>query len=256
MSEGKFSKFIENANVGIFSFTEDHKYSDVNSKLCGLTGYDKEELNQYTFPEPFWPTRFYNAKKEDLDLFKQTGILDIETYFNKKNDTYFPVRLNGSIIPMENRVEYVIFFEDITALKKSEREYQLSQEMLVALNNKLENLVKKRTDQLQQVMKQKNEFINQLGHDLKNPLNPMINLIPILKKKAENIECHEIIDVLMRNTRYMQDLIVNTIELAKLDSPNIQFNFEKVNVKEEIEAIVGSNFNMKNERNITCTRDK
>jgi len=253
MSEGKFSEFIENANIGIFSFTEDHKYIDVNSKVCGLTGFDKEEFTQYSFPDPFWPTRFYDIRKEEIESFKQTGILDIETYFCRKNDTYFPVRLYGSIIPSENNVEYVIFFEDITVQKKSEREYQLSQEMLVALNNKLETLVKKRTDQLQQVMKQKNEFINQLGHDLKNPLNPMINLLPVLRKKAEKMECHEIIDVLMRNVRYMQDLIVNTIELAKLDSPNIQFNFEKINVKEEIDTIVSTNFIMKNEKNIAIS---
>jgi len=233
----------------------DNNYKEINSKFCGMIGYDREELYKFKFPEPFWPQQFFQGKLNEIELYKQTGLLKIETYFCRKNKTYFPVQLFGSIIPESgiNGIEYVMFFEDITDQKKAEREYKLSQEMLIALNNKLERLVKKRTEQLHLTMKQKNEFINQLGHDLKNPLNPMINLIPILQKKAPNNECKEILSVLMRNVLYMRNLVINTIELAKLDSPNIQFSFEKINLKQEIESILHNNFMIKNEKNIAIS---
>lgn len=262
--ERKFKSFIENADVGIFSFNNENDYKEINSKFCGMIGYDRNEMFDYKFPEPFWPIQFYSRVKDDIELYKQTGLLKIETFFRRKNDTYFPVYLSGSIIPKSGDydVEYAILMEDRSEQKKAEREFKLSKGMLVSLNNKLEKLVKKRTKQLQLVMKQKNEFINQLGHDLKNPLTPLISLIPVLYKKTPDDECKEIIAILKRNVAYMQNLIVNTIELAKLDSLKIPFSFELVNLKQEIDSTIRNNFKeidsiihdnltMHNEKNIT-----
>jgi PAS domain S-box-containing protein len=216
----KFKSFIENTDMGIFSFDMEHSYKEINSKFCGMIGYDRDELFEYRFPEPFWPKQFYSRISEEIESYKKNGLLKISTFFCRKNNTYIPVRLCGSVIPNTDRndCEYVICLEDISDQKKAEREFKLSQEMLVALINKLESMVKKRTEELQLVMKQKNEFINQLSHDLKNPLTPMINLIPFLQKKVSNEEYNEIFSVLLRNVNYMRDLIINTIELAKLDS--------------------------------------
>ena len=49
-----------------------------------------------------------------------------------------------------------------------------------------EQKVKDRTAEVEQLLKQKDEFIGQLGHDLKNPLVPITNLLPVLKKKIDN----------------------------------------------------------------------
>ena len=241
--------------MGIFSFNKEHKYKEINSRFCGMIGYDREELFEYRFPEPFWPQQFYLKTSEEIESYKKNGLLKITTFFCRKDNYYFPVRLCGSVIPgMENNdCEYVIFLEDISDQTKAEREFKLSQEMLVALINKLESMVKKRTEELQLVMKQKNEFINQLSHDLKNPLTPMINLIPVLQKKESNEEYKEIFSVLLRNVNYMRSLIVNTIELAKLDSLNISFSFEPVNLKQEIESIIHDNFLKQKEKNINVT---
>ena len=253
--EGRFKSFIENADMGIFSFNKDHCYKEINSKLCSMIGYDRDELFEYKFPEPFWPQQFYIKTSEEIESYKKNGLLKLMTFFCRKDNYYFPVRLCGSVIPNteNNDCEYVIFLEDISDQKKAEREFKLSQEMLVALINKLESMVKKRTEELQLVMKQKNEFINQLSHDLKNPLTPMINLIPVLQKKEVNEEYKEIFSVLLRNVNYMRSLIVNTIELAKLDSLNISFSFEPVNLKQEIESIIHDNFMSQNEKNINVT---
>jgi PAS domain S-box-containing protein len=253
--EGKFKSFVENSDIGIFSFNKEHGYKEVNSKFCGMIGYDRDELFEYRFPEPFWPEQFYSKTSEEIESYKKNGLLNITTFFCRKNNNYFPVRLCGSVIPEmdKNDCEYVIFLEDISNQKKAEREFKLSQEMLVALINKLESMVKKRTEELQLVMKQKNEFINQLSHDLKNPLTPMINLIPDLQKKESNDENKEIFSILLRNVNYMRDLIINTIELAKLDSLDISFSFEPVNLKQEIESIIHDNCMKKNEKNINVT---
>jgi len=63
----------------------------------------------------------------------------------------------------------------------------------------------------------KREFINQLGHDLKNPLNPLINLLPIIESEVKDPKMKKMFDVINRNVGYMKKLVTKTIELARLN---------------------------------------
>jgi PAS domain S-box-containing protein len=249
--------FIENTEIGIVSFNRNYEYKEINSRFCGMVGFDRYEILKKDFPEPFWPSPFYSKSMNDIDTFMQLGFLRLETFFQRKNNTFFPVQLNGSIIPSqkESSVEFIFLIEDISEKKKKEREFKLSQEMLLSLNNKLEKLVKKRTRQIQQVMNQKNEFINQLGHDLKNPLTPLMTMMPILHNEAPNDKTREIISRLDRNVQFMKNLIVSTVELAKLDSMDIPLSFESINLKREIDKILQSNFSLPNNKNIQIVND-
>ena len=73
--------------------------------------------------------------------------------------------------------------------------------IITDMNTNLEQKVIERTNKIDALLKQKDEFINQLGHDLKNPLNPLVNLLPILEKNEQNQKNKEIIDVLIRNAK-------------------------------------------------------
>lgn len=239
-------------DMAVFSFNDEDKYIKINSRLCGLTGFEKEEIYTCNFPEPFWPNTFFSKFQNEINFFRSTGKLKIESFFIRKNQSYFPVKIYGGIIPADdnNPKEYIILSEDISNQKKAERELKLSQEILVSLNKNLEKLVDKKTRELKIVMKQKNEFINQLGHDLKNPLNPMINILPILEQKENNPERKEMIQLINRNASYMYNLIIKMIKLAKLDSLEIKFDYEKINLKKEIEEILANIIENKNNKNI------
>ncbi len=239
----KYHFLIQNTNIGIITFFEDGSYNEINSCFCGITGYEKHEIHNTKFPEPFWPPQFYDRVEEEVALFKKIGVLKTETFLKKRNDMFFPVTINGSMIrgPKSGKTEYILFIEDISDRKQAERELQLSQEMLVAINSKLEDMVKDRTKKINELIARKNDFINQLGHDLKNPLNPLINLTPILEEKIIDNEGKEILKLMKNNVFYMKDLIVRTISLAKLNSPDITFNFTQCNLVKEINSIIENN---------------
>ncbi len=103
---------------------------------------------------------------------------------------------------------------------------------------------------LEKLLEQKDEFIGQLGHDLKNPMQPLVGLLPILIEKEKDPENKEMLDVMNTNVEYMQDLIFDTLKLAKLRSDNIEFNYEKLNLREEAEKIVKSQKTMLEEKKI------
>ena len=125
-------------------------------------------------------------------------------------------------------------------LELTNKELKKAQNKLSEMNKYLEEKVKERTLEVETLLKQKNDFINQLGHDLKTPLGPLINLIPLLKKKERNPKKKEILDVLHQDVEYMKNLVVNTLELARLNSPKTKFSFENINLKKEIEKIINN----------------
>jgi signal transduction histidine kinase len=121
------------------------------------------------------------------------------------------------------------------------KEFNNTMSKLEHLNNTLEDQVQQRTNKIKKLLKLKDEFIEQLGHDLKNPLGPMINLLPILEKKEKNPKKKQIFTVLSRNAGYMKSLVTKTIELAKVSSPNTQFQFESIDLLSEINDIIHTN---------------
>jgi signal transduction histidine kinase len=109
---------------------------------------------------------------------------------------------------------------------------------LDALNKNLEIRIKERTEEVEHLLKQKDEFINQLSHDLKSPLMPLTVLIPILEKQETDERKIEILQVLRRNVQYMRNIAIKTLELAKLNSPKTKFSIEKLDLKDEIKKII------------------
>ena len=120
-------------------------------------------------------------------------------------------------------------------------EQKKTQEALKRLNRDLEQRVKERTEEIQKILKNKDDFINQLGHDLKNPLGPLINLLPILEKHSTQEQDKEIFQVVYRNVQYMKDLVQKTLELAQLNSPNTHLHYERIDLSKIIHTVVDTN---------------
>jgi signal transduction histidine kinase len=123
-------------------------------------------------------------------------------------------------------------------LEQINQDLTVAREQLHILNKNLEERVKDRTKDVEKLLKQKDEFINQLGHDLKNPLGPLINLIPLLEEKENDSAKKEMLTVLHRNADYMKNLVVKTLELAMLNSPNTKFSIEQMKLFEETDQII------------------
>ena len=104
--------------------------------------------------------------------------------------------------------------------------------------NKMSKDLEKSQESLQNLLKQKDEFINQLGHDLKTPLMPLTSLLPILEEKEKDSIKKEWFEVLHRNVDYMKSLVLKTLELAKLNSPRTKFSIEEIDLKDEVKKII------------------
>jgi len=138
--------------------------------------------------------------------------------------------------------------ETIVNLEKAEKEIKeknmdlkVAHEKLSSLNKDLEQKVRERTTEVEKLLLQKDEFIGQLGHDLKNPLNPLVNLLPLLEEREHDPETKKIFEVVNRNVEYMRNLVVKTIELARLNSPNTELTINETNLLDEVNSVVEKN---------------
>lgn len=223
---------IDNAALGIIVLDRDLQHLTVNPAFSGMTGFGKSELKKETGCPLYWPEKFTNDIKIEIQRLQKKGQIKMETFFQRKDNSIFPVLIVGStfIDKKTNEEHMILIIDDITKSKEIERELKISQLLLLSLVQNLEKKVQDRTHRIEQLLKQKNEFINQLGHDLKNPLGPLVNLLPLLLHNENDPKKKQMLNVIYRNTNHMKNLITKTIELARLNSGNIKLNFEEINL--------------------------
>lgn len=145
-----------------------------------------------------------------------------------------------------NSEELQAMNEQLTAMNE---ELNVMQEELTDMNNNLEEKVKQRTDEVQHLLYQKEEFINQLSHDLKTPLTPMMLLLPMIKKLMPSDKA-EMFDAFSRSVSYMKDLINETIELAKLNTDKIQFEMDSIQLFSNVDIVLDTNKLILDQHNI------
>jgi len=135
-------------------------------------------------------------------------------------------------------------------LQKINSELNSAREELTLLNRDLEKKVQERTADVEKLLKQKDEFINQLGHDLKTPLTPLNVLIPIVKEQEQDPKLKELLGVISNNLQYMKNLVVKTLELAQLNSDNYKFGFDDINLYDHVYSILDMDSTFFKEKNV------
>jgi signal transduction histidine kinase len=92
--------------------------------------------------------------------------------------------------------------------------------------------------ELELLVKQKNDLILGLSHDLKTPLTPLMGLLPMVIREEKDPKLKEVLEISLRNVHYLRDLVSKTIDLALLDSATLGFSKEKINLVSEIDSIL------------------
>lgn len=159
---------------------------------------------------------------------------------DKTGKTHF-IELSEHIIKEDNKVKCFVIGRDIAdaeALKSMNAELKATQEELRTLKEEFEQKVSERTAEIEKLLKHKDEFIAQLGHDLKSPLTPLVGLLPIVKEQVKDPKLKRLLEVSIRNVKYMRDLVVKTLELERLNSSKTVFNNSDINLLETVNSII------------------
>ncbi|MDG6228969.1 MAG: PAS domain S-box protein, partial [Candidatus Thermoplasmatota archaeon] len=238
---------------GIAILNPDERYAYLNQAHAKIYGYEKpEDLIGKTWKVLYNEKELKRFEQEIMPKFQEEGRWRGEATGLKKDGTSFDQEITLTSLSDGGLICVV---RDITKQKMVVNELQDAHELLYTINKDLERKVKQRTAQIEQLIKQKDDFINQLGHDLKTPLTPMMVLLPLLKEKVTTEKDNELFDVVIRNVFFMKDLVNKTVDLAKLNSDKIEFTMEKVNLLDLTEMLVKNNQVLFEKNHIHCINE-
>ncbi|MFW6121029.1 MAG: PAS domain S-box protein, partial [Petrotogales bacterium] len=244
-SEEKYRNLVELAPDAIVTIGMNGIITSCNTAALKMVGYSREEYIGRHF------TQLGILRKRDLPKFVKTfmtaikekeNINPLEFQYIRKDGTkgwaegrYKLQRKNGRTIGMQ------VIIRDISNRKKTEEKLKEAHEKLKVFNKKLEEKVKERTVEVEKLLKQKDEFINQLSHDLRSPLTPLTALLPAIEEKEQDPHLKEELEIIHRNVKYLNKLVGKTIELARLNSPNTQLSLDPTILLNEINNIKKKN---------------
>ena len=84
----------------------------------------------------------------------------------------------------------------------------------------------------------KSEFLSRMSHELRTPLNAILGFTQLLELEEHNASQAESIDHISKAGRNLLELINEVLDIARLDSGRIEFNFEPVELALFLEEIV------------------
>lgn len=136
-------------------------------------------------------------------------------------------------------------------LKQKNQQLKVAKKEIERFNSGLEDKVKARTKELEKANKKvtklletKNQFVNQVAHDLRTPLTPITVFLPMIKKKISpklSRDDKKRIDIVLRNVDYLSDLVSNTLNIARLDSGKSDFTFSVLDLYDIVHEALDNN---------------
>ncbi|KYK20770.1 hypothetical protein AYK21_05545 [Thermoplasmatales archaeon SG8-52-2] len=257
-SEENYRNIVELAPDGIITVNTKGVVNSCNTAFSRLSGFSKDEIIGKTISH--LPTMRKRDIPKYIKLFStilrggKQRTFEFE-WVNKDGDSRL-AEARASLMKKGNKIIGMqAIIRDITEQKKAEKELKDAHEILKTMNFELERKVAERTDEIKNLLKQKDEFINQLGHDLKNPLSPVTNLLPLIKDQVDDPQTKDQLNIVMRNVDFMKNLVIKTIELAKLNSPTTEFLLDSVNLSEEINNSIEKNKTMLQDYNMDIIKN-
>ena len=178
---------------------------DVNPRFEELFGWTESEIRGRNIDQVVVPE---DKLKEAEILDSQSGAKQVflETVRKRKDGSLVPVSISTSSIAVEGRrIGYVALYRDITERKKMEDE-------LRHYSEHLEELVEEKTKQLREAerMAAIGETTTMVGHDLRNPLQGIVNMLYLAKVRISSGKKEEIekyFEAIEKQAQYMDKIV-------------------------------------------------
>ncbi len=135
--------------------------------------------------------------------------------------------------------------KEINENKKLQKMLKEERIYIQTLNEKL----KKAKDSAENISKQKSEFLSNISHEIKSPMNSVIGYAEILDKQIIDPVQKEYLNLIKKGGNNLLKIINNILDLSKIETGKLKIKKENLNIRNlflEIESIFHSNIISKN----------
>ncbi len=191
-SEALFSKVFKNNPLPIaVSNLSDGKIRDVNAAFMHLFGFTDDVLIGKTALE-LGIISDTEARDKPAAHLKEKGVIkDLRTSFVRADGQVRDTLLNAVTFESGGENIIITMFLDITEQNRLEKE-------------------------LREADRMKNEFIATLGHELRNPLAPIVSAVEILKRMQLNADAKELVGIIEHQSKQMSVLLKDLLDVTRI----------------------------------------
>jgi PAS domain S-box-containing protein len=263
----RLQAIIDTAIDGIITIDSWGNMEMVNNAAASYFGYSQDELVGHNvkvlMPEP--DKSKHDGYIKNYRDTKNPRIIGIgrEVTGKRKDGSTFPFRLAVSEVILNDRVIFTGIVHDLSDVKRAQIE-------LKSLNEGLENLVEKRTTELESVVNKllqtnrlleekehslhvalskerelsqlKSRFVSMASHEFRTPLATIMSSASLISKYTEsdqNDKREKHIERIKASVANLTGILNDFLSLSKIEEGKVQVNLEDINVFElcsEIEA--------------------
>jgi PAS domain S-box-containing protein len=250
----RYEALFQHASVGIIIVGTKGEIIAANPFLQELFHYTEKELLGKTI-EILIPSRYRDKHIDHRNQFNkhpQNRPMGIgrDLYGQKKDGSEFPVEISLAHYRLNNEEKTIAFVNDISVRKKAEAEFE-------RLNDELEEMVEKRTGELQLAMTElekskeeltrllqkekdlselKSRFVSMASHEFRTPLSTVLSSAYLVQKYTAGDEQHKREKHLQRilsSVNMMTDILNDFLSVGKIEEGKIQvrladFDLEKI----------------------------
>lgn len=210
---------IQNVPAGLFVFKMDKdgqiKIVEANPSACAIMGIDfaktigagGNEVFELTHPDD------RGIIADVINKLRMPGAVVPYEYrqFNKEKKAYcWMSAMAHSVLEKDGSLNIYISYFDITEQKKAQR---LREDLRIA---KIES-------------QEKTDFMSNMSHDMRTPLNGMLGLSYLMTEKTDLDELHDDARQLIVSGKLLLNLINDTLDISKIESGKFKLNLKPIN---------------------------
>jgi PAS domain S-box-containing protein len=209
-------------DYALFSLDARGRIVSWNTGAEHLLGYGEEEVLGEHFSIFFTPEANEGGQPDrELQRAATEGSASNNNWTVRKDGSRFWAE--GSTYPLGNGElrGYVTIFRDLTERKQMEEELRYRAETLVEMDRR------------------RNEFLAMLGHELRNPLSPIVTSLAILGQKKTNDPLAESARAIIeRQAKHLVRLVDDLLDVARIARGRVELRKERVGLNELIDRAV------------------
>ena len=214
--EVKFKTLFKNAADGIILGDETAHITDLNTSMCKMTGYTKEELIGKFITEIFSESSL-KKKPFQFDKIREVHSIKSERELVAKDGRIIPIEMNTTLV--EDKF-FLTIIRDMTERKRVEK-------ALIEKNKEL-MLAKKKAEESDQL---KSEFLANMSHEIRTPMNGILGFARMLKEDdADKDQKRLYLDIIENSSEQLMRIIDDILEISILETKQVKVIKQPVNL--------------------------
>lgn len=222
-SEKLFRTAFENAAVGVCLLDLEGRFISVNSTLCVILGYTKEELenmNIFSVSHPDDMSIGTTQLKQLIDGKTHSVIIE-KRYIHKKGHIIWVCVSTGIFYGGKDKSGFLVtYILDITERKNFEDQLKIAKEKA------------EESDRL------KTAFLNNISHEIRTPLNAIVGFSTLQNKPNLTPEQRtKYTDIILQSSDKLLSIISDIIRIATIEAGQEKIDLKEVNINKTLELL-------------------